>query len=38
MASKNAEKKSIDDILNESLPQESLFATANKDYDPDIDE
>lgn len=25
-------KKSIDDILNESLPNESLFSTANKDY------
>jgi len=25
-------KKSIDEILNESLPNESLFVTANKDY------
>ncbi|KFM14400.1 hypothetical protein SCCGRSA3_00021 [Marine Group I thaumarchaeote SCGC RSA3] len=28
-------ERTIDDIFNESLPSESLFATANKDYKPE---
>ena len=33
-----AEKeRTIDDILEESLPSESLFVTANKNYNPEDD-
>jgi hypothetical protein len=31
-------KRSIEDILKECLPNESLFCIANKDYNPDEDQ
>jgi len=35
---KQKKSRSIEDIFKESLPNESLFATANKKYDPEEEE